>query len=104
MPAEHPAVGAFLEFFDCADGASKATFARHAVLEVVPQPVRYDVDIVHEIGGMLDNRRNYRIIQQSNEHSSAVHCPRHPVISSKEMALRDAPLPRFAVRCCRIPQ
>jgi hypothetical protein len=81
MPAEDPAVCAFLELFDRANGASKTPFAGHTVLEVVPQSVRYDVDIVDQLRGVSNNRRNYRIIQQPNEHSSAVHWSRLPAIS-----------------------
>jgi len=34
-----------------------------AMLEVVPEAVRYDIDVLNEVRSMPDYRGNYRIIQ-----------------------------------------
>ncbi len=60
-------------FFIGARHTVKATARRFTMLEVVPEPVRYYIDILDQIGNIPDHRRNYRVVQQPNQRPSIVH-------------------------------
>src|SRR5580700_7741558 len=85
VPTEDSSLCAFFEFFDRTENAVKAPAEGLSVFKVVPQSVRYDVDVLYEVGDILDNRWHDRIIEQPDERFPAAHSS--PRLSGSEVDL-----------------
>ena len=69
MPAEDPAWAHSLRSSIAPTTRRKRLPEVAPVLKVVPQSIRYDIDVFDEVRSVIHNRGNDRIVQQSDKRS-----------------------------------